>query len=105
MAERIEVAPEELRRAARRHRETADHLNTVPAGHADIMASLESLGPVFGDLVEAGRELLDQRRASYEQQAAAHVELADNLSTAADLWEQQDADAARDLRGVVDGGP
>ncbi len=105
MAERIEVAPEELRRAARRHRETAEHLSTVPAGHADIMASLESLGPIFSDLVEAGRELLDQRRASYEQQAAAHGELADNLSTAADLWEQQDADAAGDLRGVVDGGP
>ncbi len=105
MAERIEVAPEELRRAARRHRETAEHLSTVPAVHGDVMASLESLGPIFGELAEAGRELLEQRRASYEQQAAAHAELADNLGTAADYWERQDADAARELRGVVDGGP
>lgn len=105
MAERIHVVPDELRQAARHHRETADHLSTVPAGHADIMASMESLGPIFSELLEAGRELLDQRRACYEQQSAAHADLADNLSAAADLWEQQDADAARDLRGVVEGSP
>ena len=105
MAERIQVVPDELRRAARQHRETADRLSAVPGDHADIMASLDSLGPIFSELRDAGRELLDQRRACYQQQAAAHADLADNLNAAADRWEQQDAEAAGELRGVVDGGP
>ena len=105
MAEHIRVVPDELRQAAHRHRETAEQLSAVPAGHAGIMASLESLGPIFGELVDAGRELLDQRRACYEQQAAAHADFADSLVAAAELWEHQDAGAASQLRGVIDGGP
>jgi len=69
------------------------------------MASLESLGPIFSELREAGRDLLDQRRACYQQQAEAHAELAANLRQAADTWEQQDTDAAAQLRRVVEGGP
>jgi len=105
MAERIHVVPDELREAARNHQETADHLNTAPSVHDDIMASLDSLGPIFSEFRDAGRELLDQRRACYQQQALAHMELADNLHRAADIWEHQDADAARALGRVVEGGP
>jgi len=104
MVERIHVELGELRRAARDHQETADHLSTVPSAHPDILASLESLGPIFGELRDAGRELLEQRRVCYEQQAAAHADLSQNLGRAADAWEQQDTDAARDLRGVAEGG-
>ncbi|MCI4673961.1 ESX-1 secretion-associated protein [Candidatus Mycolicibacterium alkanivorans] len=105
MAERIHVVPDELREAARHHRETAEQLRTVPSNHHDIMASLESLGPIFCELREAGRELLDQRRTCYEQQAEAHDELAADLRHAADTWEQQDSDAAAQLGRVVEGGP
>jgi hypothetical protein len=103
MAERLNVVPEELRQAAGEHRDTADYLARVPSGHADIMATLESLGPIFAELREAGRELLDQRRICYEQQAAAHAELADRLLDAAGAWERHDADAARQLRDVAEG--
>lgn len=105
MAERIHVVPDELREAARHHQETAEQLRTAPSDHPDIMASLESLGPIFSELRDAGRELLDQRRACYERQAEAHTELAANLHRAADTWEQQDTDAAARLRQVVEGGP
>ena len=104
MAEQIHVEPGQLRLAAGRHQETADHLNATTAIHGDIMASLDSLGPIFSELGEAGRELLDQRRMCYQQQAAAHADLADNLNLAAATWEQQDADAARTMRGVVEDG-
>ncbi|WP_431238117.1 ESX-1 secretion-associated protein [Mycolicibacterium aichiense] len=104
MAERIHVVPDELRRAARDHQDTAEQLSTVPAGHADILASLDSLGPIFGELRDAGRELLDQRRACYEQQAAAHAELATNLSHAADVWEHQDSAAAAELGRITQDG-
>jgi len=105
MAERLTVVPEDLRRAAREHLETAEHLAAVPAGNAEVMASLESLGPIFGDLRDAGQHLLEQRQACYEQQAAAHTDLAQRLSSAADVWEQHDAEAADRLRTVAEGEP
>lgn len=104
MAERLNVVPDELRQAAGEHRDTAEYLATVPAGHAGIMATLESLGPIFAEFREAGRELLEQRRACYEQQAAAHAELADRLLEAAGRWEQHDADAAERLRTLPEAG-
>ena len=105
MAERIHVVPDELRRAARDHQDTAEQLSTVPSRHADILASLDSLGPIFGELRDAGRELLDQRRLCYEQQAAAHAELATNLRHAADVWEHQDSAAAAELGRIAQDGP
>lgn len=105
MAERIHVVPDELRRAARDHQDTAEQLSTVPSRHADILASLDSLGPIFGELRDAGRELLDQRRLCYEQQAAAHAELATNLHHAADVWEHQDSAAAAELGRIAEDGP
>ncbi len=105
MADRVSVVPDELRRAAVEHRQAADRLGAVPQNHAAILASLESLGPIFAELRDAGRELLEQRRACYQEQSAAHAELADKLHAAAEVWEQQDAQAAGRLRGLAEGGP
>ncbi|MFM9035981.1 MAG: ESX-1 secretion-associated protein [Mycobacterium sp.] len=102
MAERLNVVPGELRRAAREHLLAAEQLGAVPAGHAEVIAALDSLGPVFAEFRDAGRELLDHRRACYEQQSAAHAEMADRLNRAADTWEQQDSDAARQVRAVTE---
>lgn len=102
MAERIHVVPANLRDAARSHQETSEYLATIPSTHGAIQESLDSLGPIFSELREAGRELLEQRRQCYEQQATDHADMAHNLIRSADLWEQHDADAARQLGGVVD---
>lgn len=104
MSDNLNVVPDELRRAAREHRDTAAQLGAVPAGHAEVMASLESLGPVFAGLRDAGHRLLERRRACYEQQAAAHAELADTLCRAADVWEQQEGESAHRLRGIGEAG-
>ena len=92
MAEHLNVVPAQLRQAAGEHRDTADHLATVPGRQADVMSTLESLGPIFAEFREAGKELLD------------HAELAHRLDRAADFWEQHDKDAARQLRDVAGGG-
>lgn len=102
MADRLTVVPADLRRAAGEHRATADRL-AAAADDGDIMATLDSLGPVFGDLRDAGRNLLEERRACYQRQAAAHTELAGRLGEAADVWERHDAGAARRLGDVVGG--
>ena len=104
MAEQLNVVPDELRLAAEEHRHTAGYLASVPSNHTEIMASLESLGPIFAEFREAGRELLDQRRICYQEQAAAHADLADRLLDAATRWEQHESDAAGRLRDVAGGG-
>jgi len=76
----------------------------MPGTHEAIQESLDSLGPIFSELREAGRELLEQRRLCYEQQADDHAEMAQNLKLSADLWEEQDSQAAGQLGGIVDDG-
>jgi hypothetical protein len=104
MADRIHVVPANLREAAGYHQETSDYLRTVHSSHHAIQESLDSLGPIFGELREAGRELLEQRRLCYEQQADSHAELANNLTTSAAMWEQHESDAARKFERIHDDG-
>lgn len=101
MTEHLDIAPEELRQAARHHRRTAEQLRTVSAGNADIMDTLTSLGPVFAELRDAGRQLLEERRSCYQRQADAHDDLAVRLDHAAAAWEEQDTGAARQIRSVT----
>jgi hypothetical protein len=77
-------------------------LRTIPSSHAAIQASLDSLGPIFGELRDAGRELLELRRECYERQAEDHADIAQNLQASADVWEQHDRDAADRLGGILD---
>ena len=100
MADRIHVVPANLREAAAHHEETADYLRTVPSTLDAIQGSLASLGPVFSELREAGRELLEQRRQCYEQQADSHAEIAHKLKTSASMWEQHEDAAANEFKRI-----
>jgi hypothetical protein len=104
MADSIHVVPARLREAAAHHQETSDYLRTVPSSHAAIQESLDSLGPIFGDLRDAGRDLLELRRQCYEQQADDHADMADKLQVSATMWETHEQDAATEFGGIVDGG-
>jgi hypothetical protein len=104
MTDRIRVVPAHLRDAAAHHEDTSEYLRTVPSSHAAIQESLDSLGPIFGELRDAGRELLELRRQCYEQQANDHAEMAHKLNTSAAVWDQHEEDAAGKLGGIVDGG-
>jgi hypothetical protein len=102
MDDRIVIEPEKLREAARHHADAADYLRTVPGTHGAIQESLDSLGPIFGDLREAARELLEQRRLCYEQQADEHAQMADSLQRSATLWEEHEADSAQRMSALLD---
>lgn len=103
MADRIHVVPAHLREAAAHHQQTSQHLRTLPESHAAIQESLDSLGPIFSELRDAGRELLEIRRQCYEQQADDHAAIAQDLHTSATLWEQHEDESATKLRGILDG--
>ena len=102
MADRIHVVPANLREAAGHHQETSEYLRTLPSSHQAIQQSLDSLGPIFGELREAGRELLEQRRMCYEQQADSHAKIAENLTRSANMWEEHEAEAVRRLERIPD---
>jgi hypothetical protein len=102
MADRIHVVPAHLRQAAVQHQQTSDYLRTVPSSHASIQESLDSLGPVFSELRDAGRELLELRRQCYEQQADDHAQMAHDLRLSATMWEQHEEGAARHFGNIVD---
>jgi CHASE3 domain sensor protein len=103
MADRIVVVPENLREAADHHQQTSDYLRTVPSSHPAIQESLDSLGPIFSELREAGSELLEQRRQCYEQQADDHADMAQHLRTSATMWEQHEQEAADKFKRLDDG--
>jgi len=104
MADSIHVVPGHLRQAAAHHQDTSEYLRTVPSSHAAIQESLDSLGPIFSELRDAGRELLELRRQCYEQQATDHADLADQLTVSATMWEQHEQEAARKFGDIVDRG-
>ena len=103
MADRIHVVPANMREAADQHQEVSDYLRTVPSSHPAIQESLDSLGPIFSELREAGRELLEQRRQCYEQQADDHADMAQHLRTSATIWEQHEQEAADKFKRLDDG--
>ena len=102
MADRIHVVPANLREAAGHHQETSEYLRTLPSSHQAIQQSLDSLGPIFGELREAGRELLEQRRICYEQQADSHAKIAENLTKSANMWEEHEAEAVARFERISD---
>jgi hypothetical protein len=102
MADRIRVVPEHLRQAAGHHQETSEYLRALPTSHQAIQESLDSLGPIFGELREAGRELLEQRRMCYEQQADSHAQMAENLTKSASMFEEQESQAVQRLKHISD---
>ena len=102
MVDRIHVVPANLRAAAGHHQETSEYLRTLPSSHPAIQESLDSLGPIFGELREAGRELLEQRRQCYQQQADNHEAMAANLTKSASMFEEQEAEAVQRLKRVAD---
>lgn len=102
MTDRIHVQPAHLRQAAAHHQQTADYLRTVPSSHDAIRESLDSLGPIFSELRDTGRELLELRKQCYQQQADNHADIAQNLRTSAAMWEQHERAASRSLGNIID---
>lgn len=100
--ETMRISGQALREAAQHHQEAADYLQTVPDTHPQIEGFLSSLGPIFGGFRAAGLELLDQRRACYEQQARDHRHVTAGLNESAALWDSHEAGGAQQMRGLLD---
>lgn len=103
MPEKIHVDQGVLTTAAGNHQQASDYLATVPASHAAIQTTLDSLGPIYGDFRRAAGSLLDARKNCYDDQSSEHSAVSDNLHLAVATWNKHEQDAATEFRGLTDG--
>ncbi|OBI04966.1 hypothetical protein AWC18_15745 [Mycolicibacter nonchromogenicus] len=103
MPEKIHVNQDVLTKAAENHQEASDYLSTVPATHEGIQATLNSLGPIYGDFRQAASSLLDARKDCYESQSREHSTVSDNLHRAVAMWDENEDDAANAFGRLTDG--
>lgn len=103
MPENIHVNQDVLTNAAGKHQEASDYLSTVPASHDGIRATLNSLGPIYGDFREAAGSLLDARKNCYDDQSSDHSTVSDNLHRAVATWNKHEDDTATAFRHLTDG--
>ena len=101
MTKPIKIDRAALHQAAAGHTEAADYLRTVPDSNAAIQAALDSLGPVYASLREEARAKLDERRRSYEHQAAEHDRCAAGLREAHARWDTHEHDAATAFGNLI----
>lgn len=103
MPENIHVNQDVLNNAAGNHQQAADYLSTVAASHEGIRATLNSLGPIYGDFRQAAESLLDARKNCYDNQSGEHSTMSDNLRLAVARWNEHEDDAATAFRRLTDG--
>ncbi|MEB3033899.1 type VII secretion target [[Mycobacterium] nativiensis] len=103
MPQEIRVNQDVLTNAAGNHQEASDYLATVSASHEDLRATLNSLGPIYGDFRRAADSLLDARKSCYDDQSSEHSQVSDNLNLAVATWNRHEDDAAKTFRHLTDG--
>lgn len=96
-SDHIRVSPENQRTAGNIHGEVAEFLKSIPSNHNDIIAWVESLGPIYKPVVPEIARLLNERHADYMEQAREHETLRDGLHANAAAWETHEQSAAANI--------
>lgn len=99
----ISISKDVLINAATGHSKAAEYLAGVPASNDAIQATFDSLGPIYAGIREEARLKLEERRQSYEAQAAEHSDTAEKLRTAESSWTQGEVEAREAFKALVDG--
>ncbi len=98
--DQIHVDAEVTQRAADGHASAAQYLRSVPDSNEAIMTCLESLGPVYAELREAGRSKLDERKACYHAHADEHDRVAAGLQQVNTVWSNHEEDSGAAFRAL-----
>jgi hypothetical protein len=96
----ISVSPENQRQAAANHKAIGHELNGAATIFDDAVEWGQGLGPIFKEWFAALSELIEDRRAFYTDEAEEHHRLGTGLSNAADMWDANEAQAAKDIGSV-----
>jgi hypothetical protein len=94
MSEPIRISPQVLREVAGGHDEVARIVDAARDRGADILAAVQSYGPIMHEVKAAVADLLAQRDAALADHASRHRTASDDLQRAAHLYTDVDDDNA-----------
>lgn len=98
--EQISVSPENQRQAATNHTAVGHELHGAANAFDEAASWSQELGPIFKEWSAALGGLIEDRRAFYTEEGDEHHRLANGLNKAADMWDANEAAAAKDIGGV-----
>lgn len=96
----ISVSPENQRQAAANHTAVGHELHGAATIFDEAASWGQELGPIFKEWSAALGDLIDDRRAFYTEEGDEHHRLANGLNKAADMWDANEAQAAKHIDSV-----
>ena len=103
MTELIRITPEVLREVAAGHDEVVDHIEAARQRGGDILAAVESYGPIMHQVKAAVSDVLHNRDTALSEHAARHRNAADDLRRGADVYVATDEQNATRISQVPNG--
>ena len=100
MTEPIRIDPQVLREVASGHEEVAGIVEAARERGADILAAVQSYGPIMHEVKAAVSDLLADRDSALAEHAARHRTASDDLQRAAVVYTDVDDENADQIRQV-----
>jgi Excreted virulence factor EspC, type VII ESX diderm len=100
MTEPIRINADVLREVASGHDEVARLVDDARERSADILAAVQSYGPIMHEVKAAVSDLLADRDNALADHAARHRNAGTDLRIAADTYTDVDDDNAQQIRDV-----
>lgn len=90
MTEPIRITPEVLHAVAADHDDVVGHLEAARERGDDILAAVDSYGPIMHQVKAAVRDVVADRDNALASHAARHRDVADELRRAAAIYVNED---------------
>jgi hypothetical protein len=100
MAEPIRINPDVLREVASGHEEVARIVEAARERGGDILAAVQSYGPIMHEVKAAVSDLLAERDTALAEHATRHRTAGTDLRVGADTYTDVDDQNAQQIRDV-----
>jgi hypothetical protein len=102
MSEPIRITPDVLREVADGHDEVVRHVETARERGSDIIAAVDSYGPIMHQVKAAVGDVVLDRDNALAEHATRHRNASDELRRAATVYVDQDEQNAAQITQVPD---
>jgi hypothetical protein len=101
MTQPIRINPQVLREVADHHDEVVSILRSAREHGGDILAAVESYGPIMHQVKAAVADVLQERADALDSHARRHSLASDELHRAAHIYTNQDDHNARQIETLA----
>jgi hypothetical protein len=102
MSDKINIDAPVLHQVADGHDEVAGHIETARGRSADIIAAVQSFGPIMHPVKTAVAELMSQRDDALGEHRDHHVNTAFALRRSAATFTDTDEGSGENIAGIID---